>query len=391
VHPAGQKERLAVDNRRMIQADIARQARVSTATVDRVLNGRVGVKGRTKQRVLSAAVEIGYLSAAEGKRLGGAGLPIVMPQKARADERTQGDPLKPVALDFVLAGGANTFITMLSRQITQQATLFAGVEARVHSIRSFNPEELADALRKLAGHSDGVGVIGVDHPTVREAIRDLVRSGTPLLTLVSDVSSVATVGYVGIDNRAAGRLAGYLLGRFVGRAEGGVALFAGALAYRGHEEREMGFRHALRERFANLRITVHREIQDDSARAYAEAREILETYPDLVGLYNIGGGNRGIGAALEESGRGGSVVFIGHDLSEHTRRLLLAGIMDAVIDQNPAMEAYKSIERLCAVARGQPYPPCAPLPFLPIFTENIPHGEPCHPDFALTSSPGVGN
>ena len=153
----------------------------------------------------------------------------------------------------------------------------------------------------------------------------------------------------------------------------------------------MGFRHALRERFANLRITVHREIQDDSARAYAEAREILETYPDLVGLYNIGGGNRGIGAALEESGRGGSVVFIGHDLSEHTRRLLLAGIMDAVIDQNPAMEAYKSIERLCAVARGQPYPPCAPLPFLPIFTENIPHGEPCHPDFALTSSPGVGN
>ena len=345
-----------MEHRRTTLTDVARQARVSTATVDRVLNARGGVKERTRARVIGAAVEAGYLSSAEREQVASAGAVTT----------------QPVSLDFVLPGGANTFMAMLASHLRQQAALFAAVDVRVRIVSGFGPDELASALHNLAGHSGGVGVIAVDHPTVREGIGDLVRAGTPLLTLVSDISNVATIGYVGIDNRMAGRLAGYLLGRFVGRAEGGVALFAGALAYRGHEEREMGFRHVLRERFPNLRITVHREIQEDSARAYAETCSVLETCPDLVGLYNIGAGNRGIGAALRDSGRAGTVAFIGHDLSEHTRRLLLTGTMDAVLDQNPAEEARQAIACLSAVARGLPCPPCPPLSVVPVFTENIP-------------------
>jgi len=221
-----------VQIRRTIEADVAHLARVSVTTVDRVLNRRSGVKMRTKQQVLRAATEAGYLSALEGHLLAGDAGSTLVPPEVSADEHVARGPAKPVMLDFVLAGGTNTFITVLGRQIVQQATVFPGVGARMHSIRGFNPDELADALRKVAGGSDGVAVIGVDHPTAREAIRDLVRAGTPVLTLVSDISSVATIGYVGIDDPAAGRLAAYLLGRFAGPAEGGVALFGGALGYR---------------------------------------------------------------------------------------------------------------------------------------------------------------
>ena len=42
-------------------ADIARNAEVSTATVDRALNGRPGVSAANRQRVLRAARELGYL------------------------------------------------------------------------------------------------------------------------------------------------------------------------------------------------------------------------------------------------------------------------------------------------------------------------------------------
>ena len=41
--------------------DIARAAGVSTATVDRVLNKRPGVRDATVQRVLKAAGELDYL------------------------------------------------------------------------------------------------------------------------------------------------------------------------------------------------------------------------------------------------------------------------------------------------------------------------------------------
>lgn len=354
-----------LDNRRATLTDIAARARVSKTTVDRVLNGRDGVKERTRVQVLSTAVALGYLTEEEA----GLQKPIA-PIEVDIGTPAVSSP-RPMTLDFVLPGGANTFMTMLQTGIVRAAQK-EGIEARVHSITGFDSEALADVLSGLAGQSEGIGVIGVDHPSVREAIRNVVRSGVPVLTLVSDISNVATAGYVGIDNRTAGRLAGHLLGRFVGKRTGSVALFAGALAYRGHEEREMGFRHILQERFPNLAIAVHREIQDDPTRAYAEAKAVLSDLPDLVGLYNIGAGNRGIGQALSESGRAGEIVFVGHDLSEHTRRLLLSGVMDVAIDQNPDALARQSVQRLIATVRGEALPPLSPLPVLPVFCENIP-------------------
>lgn len=76
--------------------------------------------------------------------------------------------------------------------------------------------------------------------------------------------------------------------------------------------------------------------------------------PDLVGIYNIGAGNRGIARALEEAGRTRHVVFIGHELTEHTRRFLLSGIMHAVIDQEPRREAELAVNALLQAIRGTP-------------------------------------
>lgn len=353
--------------KRVTLADVARAARVSTATVDRVVNGRAGVKARTRGRVLAKAIELGYLAREDAAGLGRPAAPALAPPALQG-----GAGLRRVALDFVLPSGSNMFMTLLSGHLQRLAEAAPARVVRVHTVKGFDPDELTKKLRALRGRSDGVGVIGIDHPTVREAMRELVRAETPVLTLVSDIANVGTIGYVGIDNRSAGRLAGHLLGRFVHRSRGPVALFAGALAYRGHEEREAGFRTVLRERFPGLIVAAHHESQDDPERAYAETKALLAVMPDLVGLYNVGAGNSGIGRALAESGRGGEVVFIGHDLSDHTRKLLLAGVMDVAIDQNPAEEALRSIDALAAAARGRPVPSLAAVPFSPIFCDNIP-------------------
>ena len=96
---------------------------------------------------------------------------------------------------------------------------------------------------------------------------------------MSDIANAPRFAYVGIDNRNAGRLAGHLLGRFVPGSTGEVALFAGSFSYRGHEEREMGFRHILAEDFPNLRIVELREVRDDLERSYAEAAALLAARP----------------------------------------------------------------------------------------------------------------
>lgn len=311
-------------------SDLAREAGVSTATVDRVMNSRDGVSARTRDHVLGVAQRLGYA------------VPLAT------------ELLAQMRLDFVLPGGTNTYMNLLAAGFEEEAGAFPSERVCVHRVEGFSPDALSEKLQALRGAADGIGIVALDHPKVREAVRDLEAAQIPLLAMVSDIPNVPRIGYVGIDNRAAGRLAGYLLGRFMGARRGTVALFAGSLSYRGHEEREMGFRHVLAEEFPELAVLQLQENLDDMERSYTETAELMRNHPNLGGVYNIGAGNRGIARALEESGRAREIVFIGHELTEHSRRFLLSGVMDAVIDQHPRLEAREAIRALARAARGQP-------------------------------------
>lgn len=325
-------------------ADIVRESGVSSATVDRVLNGRPGVKEHTRQHVLAIARRLGVLS----------------------------DSAAPaIRLAFLLPQGTNAFIRMLQAQIEQQATGLSGVETRVETIEGFDPAALSTRLDELHGQIDGLGVIALDHPIVREGLRNLAAAGVQIVTLCSDIQNVPRRAYIGTDNRQAGRLAGYVMGRFIGKAAAKVALFAGSLSYRGHQEREMGFRQVLHEEFGGIEIVEMREMLDDREKAYRETVALLDRHPDLAAIYNVGGGNFGIGRALKDRGLSGRIVLIGHEATQGNKALLLDGTMDAVIDQNPRVEAREALATLCAAIRGEDYR-TVPLRQHIIFRENLP-------------------
>jgi len=96
----------------------------------------------------------------------------------------------------------------------------------------------------------------------------------------------------------------------------------------------MGFQHILEEKFPALRMVGLREGHDDAQTNYRQSRQLLDQYPDLVGIYNIGGASDGVAQALKEAGRDQSTVFIGHGLTPDTRALLVDGSLDAILNQN---------------------------------------------------------
>ncbi|RZJ12308.1 MAG: LacI family DNA-binding transcriptional regulator, partial [Haliea sp.] len=179
--------------------DIARLSGVSTATVDRVLNKRAGVRSATVQRVMHAATRLGYLPQAEAH--------------AHTDLQT-----RPLRLVVLIPEGSNRFLQMLGDVIGYAQDHWAPYNVRCHAvyIESFNPEALARALRHHGERCDGIAFMALEHPVVREAVAQLAEQGVPTITLISDLSHSRRVAYVGLDNRAAGRTAGYLVGRFIG-------------------------------------------------------------------------------------------------------------------------------------------------------------------------------
>ena len=63
--------------------------------------------------------------------------------------------------------------------------------------------------------------------------------------------------------------------------------------------------------------------------------------------------------------------MIGHEATERNKRLLLDGTIDAVIDQNPRVEAREALNILTAAARQQPYA-FIPLRLQLVLKENLP-------------------
>ena len=297
--------------------DIARKAGVSTATVDRVLNRRLGVRAVTAQRVVEAAAALDYL-----------------PRAALYEALRP----KPMRLAFLLPAGTNRYLRMLGEHIStsdDQLVTF-NVRSRCHFVEGFNPEALARSLRYHAQRAEGIAFMALDHPLVREGVAEIVGRGIPVLTMISDIPETPRIAYVGLDNRAAGRTAGLLIGRFVGERRGKVALIAGSRSYRAHEEREIEFQRIIKA-FPDLTVVGLREGHDNAEQNYHQARALLAKHRDIIGIYNIGGASDGIARALREANRSSTVTFIGHGLTPDTRAALLDGTMDVAITQDHQM------------------------------------------------------
>lgn len=313
--------------------DVARAAGVSVATVDRVVNRREGVREKTIARVEAAVARLGYRADPAAARLA----------------RNQS-----FRFVFILPSGANSFMSLLADQVARTAEWLAGQRAfiDVRHVDVFDADALAAALEMVSPSYHGVATIALDHPRVRAAIDDLADRGIPVVTLVSDVPSSRRLHYVGIDNPAAGRTAATLMGRFLRGRKGAVGVIAGSLALRDHAERQFGFHQVLSSEYPDLVALPAVEGRDDSERTRAVTEALLARRPDVVGIYNVGAGNRGIAAALKESGRAGDVVWIAHELTVHTRRLLLHGVIEAIISQDPGHEARSAARVLLAHCWG---------------------------------------
>jgi LacI family transcriptional regulator len=315
--------------------DIAREAGVSVATLDRVLHSRAGVREDTARRVRETIDRHGF-----------------RPSPAAADLARR----RASRFAFVMPEGGNVFMQAIVAAVGEMRPWLNARRASAETIVTdvFNPTVLAQTLESMVGRYDGVAVVALDHQSVRAAIDDLVASGAHVVTLVSDVPGSSRHHYVGVDNVAAGRTAASLIGRFACGRKGAVGVVTGSLSLRDHAERVFGFNQVMSLEYPQLASLAAVEGGDRDDANEAITRKLLAERPDLVGLYNVGAGTPGVAKALADAGREGEVVFIAHDLTPVTRRGLLRGGLDAVIVQDPGHEARSALRVLLSLARGEP-------------------------------------
>jgi LacI family transcriptional regulator len=296
---------------------IALRAGVGTATVERVLNGRGGVRPDTAMRVIAAARALDW--------------PGRLPDQHRG----------LIRIEVLLVRPDSDFFARLAQAFRRmQATLDRSVQLAVTFLAEGDPAAIAQRIARPGLPRAGLIVAVPDAPAIAQALGALQAEGLPIVQVVS--RSLQQADFVGIDNRAAGRVAALFLARMC-HGQGTVLALCHSGAYAVHRERLAGFSDHLaahaRPGLCFQAVLFGQDHEDLTARRLQAA---LGDWPDTVALYNAGGANAAVFQTLAR--HRAQVFHVGHELTDLSAQALRDGVADVILDQMPEAQARRAVD-----------------------------------------------
>ena len=305
--------------KRVTLQDVALRAGVGSATVDRVLNERGHVSDDITRKVLAAARDLG--------------LRRILPQSHHG----------MVRINVILARPELPLIHRMGIEFRRMGQRMAGAVVIHRTVLDDEaPATIARALLRNA--CDAAIVYAQDHPLIHEAIAEMGAAGKPVVTMISDLPGSKRLAYAGTDHYKAGRSAGYFLTRMAPPGE--IIVLCNHLGFQSHAQRVHGLKDFLRANGSRSEVAQIVEGGDDAIRSEARLKEAFRDYPDLVAVYNVGAGNRGVAAAIRAGVLRQRPVFVGHELTQFTWGILREGLLTLTIDQNPELQAHFALDVL---------------------------------------------
>ncbi|WP_233544961.1 LacI family DNA-binding transcriptional regulator [Pseudooceanicola sediminis] len=316
--------------------DLAAAAGVSLATVDRVLNGRDGVRQKTVDKVNDAIRDIGFVRDQTAATLA---------RKRFYD------------FVFVLPDRQDEFLSLIVEAVDEASSALRHerVSARTVRVAANDPLSVVQTLEGLARDKvDGVAVMAPETPQTRDAIQRVKDRGISVVTFVADQPNAARDRYIGINDADAGRTAATLIGRFCRASPGAVLVVAETIQSRDSLDRRHGFDEVLQADFPHLHASPTIETYADPLRTERVLGNALAATPDLRAIYLMSSASAAALGCLKSHGIDRECVVIAHELTALTRQGLITGQLGAVITQDIGHLVRSALRVLRAKAENAP-------------------------------------
>jgi LacI family transcriptional regulator len=334
-------------------ADLAKKAGVSVATVDRVLNRRLPVRDDTVLRVVQAAEAIGYHATGLLKR------------------RMTETPHRRFAF---LLQKPDAFYTLFGKELVGATKSAIDIEGKptLEFMEDLVPAVIAERLRQAAKKVDAVAFVAMDHPQVNEAVDEIVASGKPVFTLLSNITTTNVTGHLGLDSRRNGRIAGWTISRLAHKP-GKIGILVGSHRYLNQELSEISFRTYMREHAPEFQLLEPIINLDDERIAYEAITSMAAANPDLVAIYVSGGGQEGLIRALRERQGGPKLIAICNEITTAIRAALHDGVVDLSLGTPIGAISKRLVEMMTRATNGAEIPHIPPILLPPdiFMSENI--------------------
>ena len=214
--------------------------------------------------------------------------------------------------------------------------------------------EIVDSM--IARHVDGLAVAAADRNALNSSLDRAAREKIPVTVFDSGVDSKNYMTFLATDNYAAGRMAGHKLGELLG-GKGTVAMVMHAPGSFSTMDRERGFEETLKKEFPDVSIVARQFTGGDRAKALGVAENILAAHPDIAGIFaSSEPSSIGAAHALKSRGLAGKLKLVAFDSTDSLIEDLKAGVIQALVVQDPFKMGYEAVQTLCDKLDGKTPP-----------------------------------
>lgn len=199
---------------------------------------------------------------------------------------------------------------------------------------------------------DGIAVAATERKILLSSLDRAAAAGIPVTVFDSGVDGDNYMSFLATNNYEAGQLAARTLGRLL-NGKGEVAIILHAAGSTSTMDREKGFADALKAEFPGITIVAQQFGQSDRSKSMAAAENILTAHPKLSGMFGSSEPSSvGAALAIKSRGLGGKVHLVAFDSSDGMIEDLKAGVIDAMVVQDPVRMGHDAVKTLVDKLNG---------------------------------------
>ncbi|HEY3742431.1 MAG TPA: substrate-binding domain-containing protein [Bryobacteraceae bacterium] len=203
---------------------------------------------------------------------------------------------------------------------------------------------------------DGIVVAASDKKVLNQSLKRAKELGIPVTVFDSGVDSDDYVSFVATNNFEAGQMGARKLAELL-NGKGKIAIVMNAPGSASTMDRERGFTETIEKEFPGISIVGTQFGMSDRAKAMAVAENLLTAHPDLNGMFSSSEPMTvGTSQALKAHGMAGKIKFVGFDSSEGLIDDMKAGVIDALVVQDPHKIGFEAVKTIVDKLNGKTPP-----------------------------------
>lgn len=312
--------------------DIAKELGISKGTVDRALHDRPDISPVTKKKVLNLVEQYGY-----------------KPDKLA---RSLSLKSKKIQIGVILQTWPGFFWNNIEMGMKAAQMELLGNNMEIEFKELENGRDTQAIIKAvdyfMEKNVDSIVLVPVNNDNVREKINEACEKNITVTTLNDDIYNSKRLFYVGPQMRHSGKIMGELMGKLM-RGRGNVLIVNCSIESLDLQERVEGFNEVIRQNYPQIDIVNNyiyniNNVENDHDLVL---KDLLTHINTIDGIYNVDGAYLyNIANTLKDCPNYKDIILIGHEMWDGVREMMMQGVIDACVSQDPYSQGYFMIKLL---------------------------------------------